>query len=60
MQVEAARLDLDPEADPAGTVRVAGFATAVRTSLVPVLHELAAARSTTATTDRTTPELQPA
>jgi DNA-binding transcriptional LysR family regulator len=39
--VEAARLDLDPEADPAGTVRVAGFATAVRRSLVPVLNDLA-------------------
>jgi len=39
--VEAARLDLDPGSDPAGTVRVAGFATAVRTSLVPVLHEVA-------------------
>jgi len=39
--VEAARLDLDPDAEPAGTVRVAGFATAVRTSLVPVLHEVA-------------------
>ena len=39
--VEAARLDLDPDADPSGTVRVAGFATAVRASLVPVLHELA-------------------
>ena len=39
--VDAARLDLDPRADPAGTVRVAGFATAVRRSLMPVLHELA-------------------
>lgn len=39
--VEAARLDLDPGSEPAGTVRVAGFATAVRTSLVPVLHDLA-------------------
>lgn len=38
--VEAARVDLDPDADPAGTVRVAGFASAVRASLVPVLHEL--------------------
>jgi DNA-binding transcriptional LysR family regulator len=38
--VEAARLDLDPGSEPAGTVRVAGFATAVRTSLVPVLHDL--------------------
>lgn len=40
--VEAARLDLDPGSEPAGTVRVAGFATAVRSSLVPVLHEVAA------------------
>jgi DNA-binding transcriptional LysR family regulator len=39
--VEAARLDLDPGAEPAGTVRVAGFETAVRMSLVPVLHEVA-------------------
>ncbi len=41
--VEAARLDLDPHSEPAGTVRVAGFATAVRSSLVPVLHETARA-----------------
>ena len=27
--IEAARLDLDPSAEPAGTVRVAAFATAV-------------------------------
>jgi DNA-binding transcriptional LysR family regulator len=40
--VEAARLDLDPDAEPAGTVRVAGFATAVRRSLMPVASELAA------------------
>ena len=40
--VEAARLDLDPHSDPRGTVRVAGFATAVRTSLMPVLRELSA------------------
>jgi DNA-binding transcriptional LysR family regulator len=40
--VEAARLDLDPEAEPVGTVRVGGFATAVRVSLLPILHELAA------------------
>jgi DNA-binding transcriptional LysR family regulator len=39
--VEAARLDLDPGAEPAGTVRVAGFATAVRRSLLPVVAELA-------------------
>src|SRR6478672_13557612 len=40
--LEAARADLDPEGEPAGTVRVAGFATAVRRSLVPVLAQLAA------------------
>ncbi|MGN6577522.1 MAG: LysR family transcriptional regulator [Nocardioides sp.] len=40
--VEAARLDLDPHSEPRGTVRVAGFATAVRASLVTVLRELSA------------------
>ena len=40
--VEAARLDLDPHSEPRGTVRVAGFATAVRMSLMPVLRELSA------------------
>lgn len=40
--VEAARLDLDPHAEPAGTVRVGGFATAMVGSLVPVVHELSA------------------
>ncbi|GAA2633802.1 LysR family transcriptional regulator [Dactylosporangium fulvum] len=39
--VEAARLDLAPGATPAGTVRVAGFATAVRRSLLPIVGELA-------------------
>jgi DNA-binding transcriptional LysR family regulator len=39
--VEAARVDLDPGADPAGTVRVAGFATAIRRALLPVVAELA-------------------
>ncbi|MCV7225585.1 LysR family transcriptional regulator [Mycolicibacterium komossense] len=39
--VDAARLDLDPDADPAGTVRVGGFATGIRLSLMPVLTELA-------------------
>ncbi|MEU5884113.1 LysR family transcriptional regulator [Spirillospora sp. NPDC047279] len=38
--VEEARLDLDPGAEPAGTVRVAGFATAVRRSLLPVMADL--------------------
>ena len=32
--VEAARLDLDPGAEPAGTVRVSGFATAIRRCLI--------------------------
>jgi DNA-binding transcriptional LysR family regulator len=41
--VEAARLALDPAAEPAGTVRIAGFATAVRRSLVPIAAHLAAA-----------------
>jgi DNA-binding transcriptional LysR family regulator len=40
--LEAARADLDPSGEPAGTVRVAGFATAVRRSLVPVLAQLGA------------------
>src|SRR4051795_9155318 len=40
--VEAARLDLDPASEPAGTVRVAGFATAIRRSLVPAAARLAA------------------
>jgi DNA-binding transcriptional LysR family regulator len=39
--VEAARLDLDPAAEPAGTLRVAGFATAVRRSLLPIMAGLA-------------------
>lgn len=38
--VDAARLDLDPEAQPVGTVRVAGFATAVRRSLLPLVADL--------------------
>jgi DNA-binding transcriptional LysR family regulator len=38
--VEAARVDLDPSATPAGTLRVAAFATAVRRSLLPVVHLL--------------------
>src|SRR3954470_23131891 len=39
--LDAARADLDPAADPAGVVRVAGFATAIRRSLVPVVAALA-------------------
>lgn len=40
--VEAAWLDLDPDAEPAGVVRVAGFATAIRRSLLPLVPRLAA------------------
>jgi DNA-binding transcriptional LysR family regulator len=39
--VDAARLDLDPSAEPAGVLRVAGFATAVRRSLLPAIADLA-------------------
>ena len=39
--VDAARLDLDAGAEPAGTVRVAAFATAVHRTLLPVVAELA-------------------
>jgi DNA-binding transcriptional LysR family regulator len=39
--VDAARLDLDPEAEPAGTVRVGGFATGLRVSLFPIVEGLA-------------------
>jgi DNA-binding transcriptional LysR family regulator len=39
--VEAARLDLDPTAEPAGVLRVAGFATAIRRSLLPAMDDLA-------------------
>jgi len=38
--VDAARNDLDPAAEPAGTVRVAGFATAIRRSLLPLMSDL--------------------
>ena len=40
--LDAARLDLDPGAEPAGGLRVAGFATAVRRSLLPIVADLAA------------------
>jgi DNA-binding transcriptional LysR family regulator len=39
--VEAAQADLHPGAEPAGTLRVAGFATAIRTTLLPIIAELA-------------------
>jgi DNA-binding transcriptional LysR family regulator len=40
--VDAARLDLDPDAEPVGTVRVGGFATGIRVSLLPIVRELQA------------------
>ncbi|RDH79244.1 LysR family transcriptional regulator [Mycolicibacterium moriokaense] len=39
--VDSARLDLDPDAEPAGTVRVGGFATGIRVSLLPIVTDLA-------------------
>jgi DNA-binding transcriptional LysR family regulator len=39
--VEAAQLDLGPHAEPNGTLRVAGFATAIRAYLLPVIAGLA-------------------
>jgi DNA-binding transcriptional LysR family regulator len=38
--VDAARADLDPTAEPAGVLRVAGFATAIRRSLLPAIDDL--------------------
>ena len=38
--VDAARLDLAPGAEPNGMLRVAGFATAMRTRLLPLLSDL--------------------
>jgi DNA-binding transcriptional LysR family regulator len=38
--IDAARLDLDPHADPLGIVRVGGFATGIRVSLLPVLDDV--------------------
>lgn len=38
--VDAARLDLNGGAEPHGVVRVAGFATALRRSLLPILDDL--------------------
>ncbi len=40
--IEAARLDLDPAAEPAGTLRVAAFTTSFRQMLLPVVRVLAA------------------
>lgn len=42
--VDAARRDLDPDAEPEGMVRVAGFATGVRRSLMPTVVDLATSR----------------
>lgn len=39
--VDAARLDLDPDAEPVGSVCVAGFASAIRRAVVPVIADLA-------------------
>ncbi|KUL38846.1 LysR family transcriptional regulator [Streptomyces sp. NRRL F-4489] len=39
--VEAAHLDLAPGAEPRGTVRIAGFDTAIRAHLLPLVAELA-------------------
>src|SRR4051812_6830528 len=39
--LDAARADLDPQAEPAGVVRVAGFATAIRRSVMPAVTALA-------------------
>src|SRR3954468_8108752 len=39
--LDAARADLDPAADPAGVVPVAGFATATRRSVMPAVTALA-------------------
>src|ERR1041385_7225447 len=39
--VDAARLDLDPDADPAGALGVGGFAPGIRVSLRPILPDLA-------------------
>ena len=38
--VDAARRDLDPHEEPRGVVRVAGFASAIRRSLLPVVAEI--------------------
>src|ERR1700755_1109834 len=39
--VDAARLDLNPDGDPVGTVRGGGVATRSRVSLLPIVRELA-------------------
>ncbi|WP_163509504.1 LysR family transcriptional regulator [Fodinicola acaciae] len=39
--VEAAKVDFDPRAEPAGTLRVSGFATAIRRGILPIMAKLA-------------------
>ena len=39
--VETAHLDLGPGAEPSGTLRIAGYATAIRTFLLPIVADLA-------------------
>lgn len=38
--IDTARLDLDPDSEPAGTLRIGGFATGIRVSLLPILADL--------------------
>ena len=38
--IDAARRDLEPDAEPAGVVRVAGFASAIASELVPIVDGL--------------------
>jgi DNA-binding transcriptional LysR family regulator len=40
--VDAARADLNSDAEPVGSVRIGGFATGIRVSLLPILGDLAA------------------
>src|SRR6476646_4587775 len=44
--VDAARLDLDPDAEPVGSVCVAGFASAIRRAVVPAIAALAVSHPT--------------
>lgn len=39
--VDSARADLNPQAEPTGTLRVSGFATAIRRTLMPIIRDLA-------------------
>ncbi|PVZ03476.1 LysR family transcriptional regulator [Actinomycetospora cinnamomea] len=55
--VETARRDLDPDAEPRGLVRVAGFATAIRHAVMPTLAALAVSHPQVALTIR---EYEPA